>query len=58
MNKLDYQQWLADVLNEFEETPEGAHALEWLQTEDYQECFADGLTPGQVYDKYVNGYFF
>jgi hypothetical protein len=58
MLKTTYDSWLDATVAMFEETEEGAKALEWLQTEDFVEAFEDGLTPVQVYDKFCKGYWF
>jgi len=58
MIKLTYESWLETTVNLFEETAEGVSALEWLETSDFVEAFDSGLTPTQVYDKFVYGYWF
>lgn len=58
MNKLTYDSWLDATVSLFEETEEGAKALEWLETEDFLEAFEEGLNPQQTCDKFTNGYYF
>lgn len=58
MNKQTYETWLETTVNLFEETEDGAKALEWLDYEDLREAYEDGMTSVQVYDKFVNGWFF
>lgn len=58
MNRTTYETWLETTVALFEESEDGARALEWLQNEDFIDAFDDGMTSVQVYDKYVNGWFF
>ncbi len=57
MLKNTYEGWLEETVNLFEETETGAETLEWMQSQDFEEAYADGLTPVQVFDKYTKGYF-